>query len=102
MCRPDMLEACFGAVSQVDVLSPNHWELLSLFGRAHEAFNQETLQDLAKRFVQKGVGPTGQEVMLVRARGARLPYLSHWPGSSLATTFLRARRRKSCFEKQDR
>ncbi len=67
MCRPEMLQACFDSVVGVDVFSPNHLELLRLFGRSPEAFSRETTQELALRFLQVGVGPAGQGVVLVRA-----------------------------------
>lgn len=58
---------CLESVEFVDVFSPNHLELLSLFGCSEEAFDKDTIHALASRFLQAGVGPAKQGVVVIRA-----------------------------------
>ena len=66
-CTPKSLQACLKSVNSVDVFSPNHLELLSFFRRSGEEFNKETIQELASRFLEAGVGPSKQGIVVVRA-----------------------------------
>lgn len=66
-CKPESLQVCLESVESVDVFSPNHLELLSLFGCSEEAFNKDTIHELASRILQAGVGPEKQGVVVIRA-----------------------------------
>ena len=55
------------AVRSVDVFSPNHIELLSLFGYAEVDFRKGLVEDLAFKMLEAGVGPQGKGVVVVRA-----------------------------------
>jgi sugar/nucleoside kinase (ribokinase family) len=67
MCTAENLEECLNSAKYVDVFSPNHLELLSLFGRAEETFSQAYIQELAAAFLATGVGHEKQGVVVVRA-----------------------------------
>ena len=54
-------------MSNVDVFSPNHLELLSLFGNQVEPFSKSTLEELSNRCLGSGIGPDGQGIIVVRA-----------------------------------
>lgn len=66
-CVPRNLDPCLDVLALVDVLSPNHLELQSLFGDVQCAFDASQIEALAKRFVDRGVGPKGEGVIVVRA-----------------------------------
>ena len=66
-CVPRNLDPCLDAVALVDVFSLNPLELQSLFGDFQCAFNASRLEALAKRFVDRGVGPKEEGVVVVRA-----------------------------------
>ena len=55
------------AVQSVDVFSPNHIELLSLFGYPEVDFRKELVEELAFKMLEGGVGPQGKGVVVVRA-----------------------------------
>ncbi|KAG2415721.1 hypothetical protein HFD88_006912 [Aspergillus terreus] len=67
-CKPENLQACLDAVPLVDVFSPNHLELLALYGESAPAtVDNSQIEDLAARFLQRGVGPDGNGTVIVRA-----------------------------------
>ncbi|KAJ5272305.1 hypothetical protein N7478_007430 [Penicillium angulare] len=67
-CSPDNLQACFDAARYVDVLSPNHLELLRLFSRAEQTDLTITkIEELATKLVDNGVGPDNRGIVLIRA-----------------------------------
>ena len=53
-------------MKDVDVFSPNHLELLSLFDMPRDKFLRSTIENIAGRCLQNGVGPTGNGVVVVR------------------------------------
>lgn len=57
-CLPENLSACFEAARTVDVFSPNHIELLRLFGLEAEIHDKRVLESLATAFLQSGIGRT--------------------------------------------
>ena len=50
----------------VDIFSPNHLEMLSLFDLPRNKFLRSTIENLARRCLQNGVGPKGNGVVVVR------------------------------------
>jgi len=56
MCTPEWLSTFLGDIRVVDVFSPNHLELLGLFGRSTEPFNKELIEALATEFLAAGIG----------------------------------------------
>ena len=65
-CVPEKLQAYFDSVGSIDVFSPNHLELLSLFGRSEEALDKGIIQALALGFVQVGIGYAKQGAVVLR------------------------------------
>lgn len=61
------LNKCLEAVRSVDVFSPNHIELLALYDLSEKDFDKEIIEVLATKFIEAGVGPTGEGVVVVRA-----------------------------------
>ena len=53
-------------MKDVDVFSPNHLELLSLFDLPRDKFIRSTIETIAGRCLQNGVGPRGNGVVVVR------------------------------------
>ncbi|KAJ5674674.1 uncharacterized protein N7477_004608 [Penicillium maclennaniae] len=67
-CGPNNLQECLEAASMVDVFSPNHIELAKLFSVPLYAESiQESIENLAARVVQHGVGADRQGTVIVRA-----------------------------------
>ncbi|KAJ5641905.1 hypothetical protein N7490_005905 [Penicillium lividum] len=67
-CNPENLQACLEAAQYVDVLSPNHLELAKIFSQAPQAaFSKSRIQGLASKLLDRGVGPDGAGVVVVRA-----------------------------------
>ncbi|KAJ9606324.1 hypothetical protein H2200_009285 [Cladophialophora chaetospira] len=64
-CHVRNLNCCMNAVRHVDVFSPNHIELLRLFGR-EPSFDRNEIETLAGRFLDEGVGPTGNGSVVSR------------------------------------
>ncbi|KAF4212930.1 hypothetical protein CNMCM8980_005227 [Aspergillus fumigatiaffinis] len=57
-----------GTSPHVDVLSPNHLELAALFGESPaKAHDKATIEALARRILDSGVGPDGTGTVVVRA-----------------------------------
>jgi sugar/nucleoside kinase (ribokinase family) len=52
-CVAANLEGCLAAAQAVDVFSPNHLELLALFGRPREVVDLEILEKLADEFLDR-------------------------------------------------
>ena len=65
-CTEDLLPQCIAAMKCVDVFSPNHFELLSLFNLPRNAFNKNSIQNLAGRCLRESIGPTANGVVVVR------------------------------------
>ena len=65
-CIAKNLKHYMAAVKHVDVWSPIHTELLSLFDREPE-FNKKETETLAGRFLDEGVGSASKGYVLVRA-----------------------------------
>jgi len=66
-CLPGNLAACFEAARTVDVFSPNHIELLRLFGLGAETHDKRVLESLATAFLQSGIGREGNGLVVIRA-----------------------------------
>lgn len=66
-CTPGTLQAHLDAVKLVDVFSPNHAELASLFEGSPSSFDVASVQFQAKRFIESGVGYEGKGCIVVRA-----------------------------------
>jgi sugar/nucleoside kinase (ribokinase family) len=67
-CKPENLQLCLAAAQHVDVLSPNHLELAALFGESPaKAHDKATIEDLARRILDSGVGQDGKGTVVVRA-----------------------------------
>lgn len=67
-CVPDNLQDCLEAASLVDVFSPNHIELAKLFSVSMSAESiRESIENLAARVLERGVGPDRQGVVIIRA-----------------------------------
>ncbi|KAG2027051.1 hypothetical protein GB937_000787 [Aspergillus fischeri] len=67
-CKPENLQSCLVAAHAVDVLSPNHLELAALYGESPaKAHDKATIEALARRMLDSGVGPDGTGTVVVRA-----------------------------------
>ncbi|KAF5859116.1 hypothetical protein ETB97_003304 [Aspergillus alliaceus] len=67
-CRPENLQLCLDAAAIVNVFSPNHLELATLFGEPlSTAIDKGRIESLAVNFLDSGVGPDGQGIVIVRA-----------------------------------
>ena len=64
---PQHLQTCLKAVLSVDVFSPNDVELLALFTSTETEFQKTVLEELASKFLEAGIGPGGEGLILVRA-----------------------------------
>ncbi|KAL4923964.1 pfkB family carbohydrate kinase superfamily [Aspergillus undulatus] len=68
VCKAENLQACLDAARMVDVFSPNHLELATLFGKSpSSALDKGEIETRAQRFLDSGVGPEGEEVVVIRA-----------------------------------
>lgn len=68
VCKPENLQPCLSAAQHVDVLSPNHLELAALFGESPaKAHDKATIEALARRVLDSGVGIDGKGTVVVRA-----------------------------------
>jgi hypothetical protein len=64
-CTPEHKAVMCTAASLVDVFSPNHVELLRLFGKpTTEPFSRSQIEDLARHMVNIGVGHDGKGVVV--------------------------------------
>ncbi|KAK6350242.1 hypothetical protein TWF696_006477 [Orbilia brochopaga] len=72
-CTPRFFHPHFKVVSSlVDIFSPNHMELADLFGCASNSAEDGTIdkgayESMAKRFVEKGIGESGDGWIVLRA-----------------------------------
>ena len=67
-CENEHLSLFFSSMKLVDVFSPNHLELFRIFGeRPSTPFNRIQVEDLAKRFLDAGIGPEQTGSIIVRA-----------------------------------
>lgn len=69
LCTPEELGNTFKALRYVDVVSPNHEELASIFSYKHpaEGISKEAIEDHAQRLLHAGIGPHKQGAVVVRA-----------------------------------
>lgn len=69
LCTPEELPNTLEALCYVDVISPNHEELASIFSYTHPASgpDKEAIEDHAQRLLDAGIGPTKQGAVVVRA-----------------------------------
>ena len=70
LCTEEELANCANALKYVDVVSPNHSELGAFFqtetnGKDH--VDHRTIERLCRKWLQAGIGPTGQGAVVVRA-----------------------------------
>ena len=65
-CTRDLLPQCMAATKCVDIFSPNHFELLSLFDFPRNAFHKTIVEDITNRCLQDGIGPMADGVIVVR------------------------------------
>jgi sugar/nucleoside kinase (ribokinase family) len=67
-CELSNLRAIRDACQLVDVFSPNHLELLGIFGKsAGQDFNAEEFESLGVKLVQSSIGAAGKGTLIVRA-----------------------------------
>ncbi|KAF2735752.1 pfkB family kinase [Polyplosphaeria fusca] len=67
-CQPSNRQAFLDACKIVDVFSPNHLELLGLFGEeTAESRKLEQLEGLGTDIVDSSIGPEGQGTLVIRA-----------------------------------
>ncbi|OKL60801.1 hypothetical protein UA08_03533 [Talaromyces atroroseus] len=67
-CNKKQLSSLFSALKVVDVCSPNHLELLRLFGEQPSSpFSRAQVEDLARRIFDSGVGPRRTGTVVIRA-----------------------------------
>ncbi|KAK6348868.1 hypothetical protein TWF730_009635 [Orbilia blumenaviensis] len=67
-CTPGFLKDYMKAIKLVDVFSPNHMELGNFFGvGVAETFDRTLYEDLAKKFLDKGIGKDGNGCLALRA-----------------------------------
>lgn len=67
-CGKDQLPFFLSAAKLVDVFSPNHLELFRIFGEQPSIpFNRTQVEDLARRFLEAGLGPERTGSIIVRA-----------------------------------
>ncbi|KAL4868970.1 hypothetical protein BDV12DRAFT_168694 [Aspergillus spectabilis] len=66
-CKFENLESCLYAARIVDVFSPNHLELMKLFGKQPGVFDKGEIEALVSRLLESGVGPDGNGIVLIRA-----------------------------------
>jgi sugar/nucleoside kinase (ribokinase family) len=67
-CNPENLATCLTAARRVDVFSPNHIELLGLYGeRPPSTLDRTRIEALALNFIESGIGPDRAGAVIVRA-----------------------------------
>jgi sugar/nucleoside kinase (ribokinase family) len=70
-CNPSQKAANIAAFRLVDVFSPNHLELVAFFKESpsEDDADPKTLEKYAAIFLESGIGPKGEGIVLVRAGG---------------------------------
>jgi hypothetical protein len=67
-CQNENLSSFLSAAKIVDVFSPNHLELLRIFGEQPlDPFSKAQVENLARIFYDSGVGPGGTGTVVIRA-----------------------------------
>ncbi|KAE8548797.1 Ribosome biogenesis protein [Talaromyces marneffei ATCC 18224] len=67
-CEREQLSFFFSAAKLVDVFSPNHLELLRIFGeKPSTPFDRTQVEDLARKLLELGVGPDRTGIMIIRS-----------------------------------
>ena len=70
-CRPEELKNCLQTLKIVDIISPNHDELCSYFGRtgnrSNGEFDRTAIEECSSKLLQSGVGSDSHGVVVVRA-----------------------------------
>jgi sugar/nucleoside kinase (ribokinase family) len=66
-CQAENILSCLQAIKEVDVFSPNHLELLSLFGMQNEPFSKAKLEDIASQCLNSGIGTDCRGIAVIRA-----------------------------------
>ncbi|KAL9060155.1 MAG: hypothetical protein Q9162_000769 [Coniocarpon cinnabarinum] len=78
-CVPEELANCLDTLKHVQVVSPNHAELCSFFGKEGNLNSGEVdraaIEQCSANWVQSGIGPDGKGFLIVRA-GATGCYLA--------------------------
>ncbi|KAI5359231.1 Putative carbohydrate kinase PfkB, ribokinase [Septoria linicola] len=68
LCTPEELDNTLEALRHVDVISPNHEELASIFSFTHpDVPSRSAIEDHAQRLLDSGIGPHKQGAVVVRA-----------------------------------
>ena len=68
LCVPDELTNTCKALQHVDIMSPNHEELGSLFGFAHSSgVDKGAVEKQVNKLLARGIGPTNDGAVVVRA-----------------------------------
>ncbi|KUJ15943.1 pfkB family kinase [Mollisia scopiformis] len=69
-CVPENLASFLEAMKMIDIFSPNHIELAALFSinlRSEDEFDHSTIEHLASKCLESGIGPRGQGTVIIRA-----------------------------------
>lgn len=67
-CSPENLDSCLAAAACVDVISPNNIELARLYGvPSDSAFDKTKIETFATKFLDNGIGLTGDGAIVVRS-----------------------------------
>ena len=66
-CKYSNLKICLDSLHLVDVFSPNHLELLGLFGHSFDDFSKAKIEELSLQIIKAGVGGSRQGAVVIRA-----------------------------------
>lgn len=67
-CKPENLQTCLEAAALVDVFSPNHLELANFLAESPSAaLDKHSIEKMALKILDSGIGPDGRGVLIVRA-----------------------------------
>lgn len=68
LCIPSELENTISALPYIDIISPNHEELASLFSFTHgSSLSKEAIEQQSQKLLRHGIGPTATGGVVVRA-----------------------------------
>lgn len=68
LCTPEELSNTYKALRHVDVISPNHEELASLFKFSHlDTVDRKAVERQCNQLLARGIGPTNDGAVVVRA-----------------------------------